>query len=282
MREELLGVDVDVNIELEGMTAPGGEVVALPSSLSMLLGDNPIKGDLIALGTRTPAWVLGGQISLAELGPALQGDLTFASLARAAMPFFARADHGFASDVDLRSSPRPSDVGDFGAWNLAAHVLTPEIAPLVNRALERDDVTHDLVTAALVHVPTRGHMVLGIGSASLSFAPAHQGLEGNDVVIAALDVDLDTLDDVRAVVAPLDTALPPFLAHLDATFDGVTFTSTNDAGASLYRVRFHGWNVWSTSPPSFDAIELGVSGTARADAIIEEEGALAISSRIIP
>lgn len=142
---------------------------------------------------------------------------------------------------------------------------------LIDQTFAVGDIEHDLVTAALAFVPTRGFIVLGLGEEQLTFAPQHDGLEGSNVTIAALDVDLDTFATVRASFAALDEPLPAFVPHLDATFDGVNFSSTNDPGADVYRVRFDGWTVWSSSPPTFslDALEIDVLPTqARAEAIV--------------
>lgn len=280
-REEVLGTDVRSNIELEGITAPGGEVVTLPSIVTLSLGDNPIKGDYVAIGTQAPLWSLGVQIPLAEIGGPLSEGVNFASLASAVLPALARADHAH-HDVSTAESARPDDPADFAAWSLPEHVAQPHVVTLSERTLNIAGVEHDLVTAALVRVPTRGFVPLGVGDERLSFAPPHNGLEGNPVVVVAIDVDLATFDSVRASIAPLDEALPPLLPHLEATFDGVTFTSTNDPGAPLYRVRFDGWNVWSKAPPTFSVDEIGVTGEARAEVLHEEEGAFAaISSRVV-
>ncbi len=283
-REDLLGVEVTQNIEIEGVTVEGGVDVTLPSAFVMNLGDNPLKGDWIAFGAHAPGWVLGMQIPLVDIGNALiNQDFNATTMARALLPVLGRADHGIHV-VPPATSARPEDAANFGAWDFPESVCTPNVGVLVDRSFSFD-VEHDLVTAALAFVPTRGFIVLGIGEEELTFAPPHGGLEGNEVVIAALDIDLDTFETVRASFAAVDEPLPAFVPHLEATFDGVNFASTNDPGADVYRVRFDGWTVWSTSPPTFSIDELGVDllpTQARAEAIIgSAEAPRAIASRPI-
>lgn len=271
--ERFLGVPTPTRIELEGLTAEGGEVLVLPSSLTLFLGDNPLRGDWLALGDGGLLWSFGGHVPLAEIGPILTATVTrgaaFGELLAALVPALMRSDHF---------------VGDAGA-----DVVTPAVPMVITRdLLVGPHAAPNVLALALARVPGRGFVPLGFGRdalagedgegaaapgvARVAFAPPHDGLEGSEMIVAAVALDCAAVEDstsrvaVQAAFAPLGDsvaiAMPAFLVPVDAAFDGVWFKSTNDVGADLYRVRFDDgadarWTIWSTQgPPTFALDEL--------------------------
>jgi hypothetical protein len=276
---DVFGEPVPTNVELEGITDPGGQVVTLPSSLVLFLGDNAIRDRWAAFGNSALAWSVGAQVPLAEVGPIISGVATGGSSAEnllpAMLPFLARADHF----VGLRDE-----------------VVTPSMLSLVTRelAIGEHQTPHVLATA-FVRVPGHGVVPLGLGAlpsdsdvplppnvVAVDFAPPHDGLEGSDVFVTAAALDLDALSTTSTQMAraPLGDsvaiAMPAFVPLVDAVFDGSRFsTTTTDIGADLYRVRFDGWTVWSATPPSFTLADLlrdnvppTRSGKVRVDAFV--------------
>ena len=119
----ILGDIADYNVDIEGVTDPGGQVVPLPSGLVLGLGNEPIKGEYVSFGQqgRNVAWALGGQVRLAEIGEiissvAASDDVNVGAILGAVLPFFATFDHAVVSGgalADLSLSARPcNDDGD--------------------------------------------------------------------------------------------------------------------------------------------------------------------------
>lgn len=119
----IIGEIADYNVDIEGVTDPGGQVVPLPSGLVLELGQEPIKGDYVTFGTagRNIGWALGGQVRLAEIGEiissvAASDDVNVGAILGAVLPFFATFDHAVLSGgalAALEASPRPcNDDGD--------------------------------------------------------------------------------------------------------------------------------------------------------------------------
>jgi hypothetical protein len=134
----LIGDIADYNVELEGITDPGGQLVPLPSGLVINLGDNPIKGDYVTFGEPGPniGWAIGGQVPLAEVGPIISGvatggdDINIGSILGGVLPFFARFDHAIVPGLNLVETDRPADPGDdtpipFDQWDFDEKVITP-------------------------------------------------------------------------------------------------------------------------------------------------------------
>lgn len=119
----IIGEIADYNVEIEGVTDPGGQVVPLPSGLVLMLGQEPIKGNYVTFANpgRNVAWALGGQVRLAEIGEiissvAASDDVNIGNILGAVLPFFATFDHAVISGGaldDLTESSRPcNDDGD--------------------------------------------------------------------------------------------------------------------------------------------------------------------------
>lgn len=248
---DLFGVPVPTNIELEGITDPGGQLVPLPSALVMFLADDAIRPEWTAFGDNQLTWSIGLQVPLAEVGPILSGVAGGGGLSSGVLagvlPFFARADHFVGIRDDL---------------------ISPSMLSLASRELVvgARDAPH-VLTAAFARVPGRGVVPLGFSAdvddvVTTQFAPPHDGLEGSEVFVAAIALDLDALDTTATQLArsPLGDsvaiAMPAFVPLVDVSFDGETITTLNDPGADLYRVRFDGWTVWSATPLSFTLDEL--------------------------
>jgi hypothetical protein len=259
--EDVFGVPRTVDVDLEGDL--DDVQVIWPSTFTMSLGENPIQGDWIALGEIPLAWNLTTSLRFDAFA-----SVEFADLVRAVLPSSTGAHHAIAHVTPV-SGQRPLDGASFSNWPFEERVMTPSVPAYEERVVLTDArAAPDVLKVALVRTPGRGFVPLGVAlDATLRFAPPHDGLEGREILIAAVELDLAAVDlaaavtpPVRAVFAP-DTAtdtltMREFLPHLEGTFDGVAFTSTNDPGADLYRVRFDGWTISSASPPSFAIDEL--------------------------
>jgi hypothetical protein len=273
-RIDVVGVPETVLVDLEGITPPGGQPIPLPSSLWMTLGDtNAPKGRWTAFGENALAWSIGAQVPLAELGPTLSSLATGEELSQLAAHlalFFTRGDHHLGARDDV---VRPS-------------TLLAETRRVHLGAYRAADGT-DGIAAAFARPPGLGFIPLGFGLdveldtepdpqiagdglIRLDLAPPHDGIEGSDVFMVGFAGDIDALLGTRepaafqlamTLLAPNDTTdvvLPAFASFADTTFDGAAVTSdVRVDGATLYRVRFDGWSVWSTTPPQFALDDVG-------------------------
>ncbi len=117
----LIGEIADYNVELEGITDPGGQLVPLPSGIVIELGSTPIKGDFVTFGDpgSNIAWAIGGQVALSEVGPIISGvagggDVNVGNILGGVLPFFARFDHALQTGLTLTNETRPRcDNGGF-------------------------------------------------------------------------------------------------------------------------------------------------------------------------
>ncbi len=134
----IIGDIADYNVELEGITDPGGQVVPLPSGLVINLGNNAIKGDYVTFGEpgRNIGWAIGGQVPLAEVGPIIGsvagggGDVNIGSILGGVLPFFARFDHAVVPGLTLVETDRPAAPADgqpipLSEWDFEEKVITP-------------------------------------------------------------------------------------------------------------------------------------------------------------
>jgi hypothetical protein len=133
----LIGDIADYNVELEGLTDPGGQLVPLPSGLVIGLGDQEIKGDYVAFGEpgRNIAWAIGGKVRLADIGPIISSvtasdDINIGSILGGVLPFFARFDHAIVSGLNLVEGNRPPDPGNdqpipFAQWPFPVQSIQP-------------------------------------------------------------------------------------------------------------------------------------------------------------
>lgn len=133
----LIGEIADYNVELEGLTEPGGQVVPLPSGLVIGLGDTWVKEEYVSFGEpgKNIAWAIGGQVALAKVGPIISNvtaaeEVNIGAILGAVLPFFATFDHGITSGLDLADGARPSAPADgqpvaYDAWDFNEVELKP-------------------------------------------------------------------------------------------------------------------------------------------------------------
>lgn len=133
----LVGEIADYNVELEGLTEPGGQILPLPSGLVIGLGDTSVKGEYVAFGKpgNNIAWAIGGQLALAKVGPIISSvtaadNVNVGNILGAVLPFFATFDHGIVSGLDLEEGPRPAEPADgqpvpYASWGFDEVELTP-------------------------------------------------------------------------------------------------------------------------------------------------------------
>lgn len=133
----LIGEIADYNVELEGLTDEGGQLVPLPSGLVLELGAEPIKGDYVTFGDpgKNIAWAIGGQVALARVGPIISSvsasdDVNIGAVLGGVLPFFATFDHAVITGLDLVEGDRPTPPADdsptpFDQWPFDEHVIKP-------------------------------------------------------------------------------------------------------------------------------------------------------------
>lgn len=211
----LIGDIANYNVELEGITDPGGESVPLPSGLVINLGDNPIKGDYVTFGEpgKNIGWAIGGQVPLAEVGPIISGvatgggDVNIGSILGGVLPFFARFDHAIVPGLNLVESDRPPEPGndepiDVAAWDFETRVITPNtlLALSANYAMPDLPCAPGAITGATCSswatgaVLLTGVIVPGVGLVPLGLTaglddPDDQ--DTTDLVDGKLDSDSD-------------------------------------------------------------------------------------------
>ncbi len=262
-RGRFFGFTSLVNVELEGITDPGGQLVPMSSGTLMFLGDNPIKGDFVALGEPGigAVWALGRRSPLAEVGPIISSIATGAgdfgaSFLRFSLPTDAIVVTGL--DFIATEAPEVSPEGmapPLDAWDLPAVAPAPSV--FVHTSADVDEMElagfpGALVVAAGV-LPGAGLLPLGavivvddpedIGNVdgrtdafTLRTAPLHAGLEGSaqkKIIAAAFDTTGTTSSIERAVTvvrADVDAGLPAFLPLPTGTFAPGSSFVHDDAG----------------------------------------------------
>lgn len=117
----IIGESVDTNIDIEGITEEGGQVVPLPEGLVIGLGDQDFKGSYSSINDRAGpnvGWALAGQVQLSKIGSIIStvaGDtdnINAGAILAAVLPFFATFDHAVVTGLDF--DPAARVVGDPG------------------------------------------------------------------------------------------------------------------------------------------------------------------------
>lgn len=224
----LIGDIADYNVELEGITDPGGQLVPLPSGLVIELGENPIKGDYVTFGEPGPniGWAIGGQVPLAEVGPIISGvatgggDINIGSILGGVLPFFSRFDHAIVPGLNLTEVNRPEapsadEPVPFGEWDFDEKVITPNTLlalsapytmPATLPCAPGTGVAPDCTAFATGAVLLSGVIVPGIGLVPLGLTA---GLDDPEENPADVDGRIDSLQEgVEKGVAVIDYAPP--------------------------------------------------------------------------
>lgn len=138
-RGRFFGFDAEYNIELEGITDPGGQLTSMTSGTVLLLGNSAIKGEFVSLAAAPTfdastgaVWALGARLPLAEIGPIIAGiagggDL--ATLDGAILEIKPPANAALITGLDFAATDAPSFDGTtpplYEAWDLPEVDIAP-------------------------------------------------------------------------------------------------------------------------------------------------------------
>ena len=115
----IIGEFVDTQIDIEGITADGGQTVGLPEGLVIGLGATDFKGNYVALSDKKGpgiAWALAGRVQLSKIGTIISSvtggdDLDFGKILGAVLPFFATFDPAVVTGLDFDPAVRNGTTG---------------------------------------------------------------------------------------------------------------------------------------------------------------------------
>ena len=289
--DALLGSSSDVLVTIEGLTAVGGDVVALPDGLTLGVGDTDFRGRAVVV-TAPPSssklfvWSIAGQASLSQIGGLFSDGGVDRDLVIDVLSLFGgRFDHDFivvdapaprlivdAADLDGNGVPDgpPADLPPVTVLPRTSLALIAELEPAAART-ELAIVVADVPGAGLLPLGLREIDVDASDDGYVDHAPLHDGLEGYEQRTLVMAYEQRPWSDVDAVAVRIG---PDFAAAPTGTIDGSQVVVDDVAGVDVLHARLttagHTWNVWSLGDVDVDVAEVTGAALESVDSAVLE------------